>query len=169
MTRYLIDTNVLIEAKNRYYGFDFCPAFWSWLERQNQLDKVFSIEKVADEILKGEDKLSEWTKVQGDKFFLAIDDATVLWLKKLSEWASSQNYENKAIKTFSNGADYLLVAYAKAHGMTVVTQEVASETKKKIKIPNACAGIGVDCINLYEMLSREKARFVLGNTPVETE
>ena len=28
MTNYLIDTNVFIEAKNRHYGFDFCPAFW---------------------------------------------------------------------------------------------------------------------------------------------
>ncbi len=97
MTRYLIDTNVLIEAKNRYYGFDFCPAFWSWLECQTQLDKVFSIEKVADEILKGEDELSKWVKAQGDKFFLTTDDATVPWLKKLSKWASSQNYENKTI------------------------------------------------------------------------
>ena len=26
--RYLLDANVFIEAKNRYYGFDFCPAFW---------------------------------------------------------------------------------------------------------------------------------------------
>lgn len=29
--QYLLDANVFIEAKNRYYGFDFCPAFWNWL------------------------------------------------------------------------------------------------------------------------------------------
>ena len=28
MTRYLLDANVLIQAKNLHYGFDFCPAFW---------------------------------------------------------------------------------------------------------------------------------------------
>mgnify|MGYP006298525777 CR=1 FL=1 len=28
---YLLDANVFIEAKNRYYGMDFCPAFWDWL------------------------------------------------------------------------------------------------------------------------------------------
>lgn len=25
---YLLDADVLIQAKNRHYGFDFCPAFW---------------------------------------------------------------------------------------------------------------------------------------------
>ena len=29
---YLLDTNVLIEAKNRHYGFDFCPAFCDWID-----------------------------------------------------------------------------------------------------------------------------------------
>ena len=30
MTTYLLDSNVFIQAKNLYYGFDFCPAFWDW-------------------------------------------------------------------------------------------------------------------------------------------
>ena len=31
MTTYLLDANVFIEGSKRYYGFDFCPAFWDWL------------------------------------------------------------------------------------------------------------------------------------------
>ena len=30
MTRYLLDANVFIQAKNLHYGFDFCPAFWDF-------------------------------------------------------------------------------------------------------------------------------------------
>ncbi len=26
---YLLDANVFIDAKNRYYGFDIVPAFWA--------------------------------------------------------------------------------------------------------------------------------------------
>ena len=26
--KYLLDSNVFIEAKNRYYAFDICPGFW---------------------------------------------------------------------------------------------------------------------------------------------
>jgi hypothetical protein len=58
---YLLDTNIFIEAKNAYYGFDFCPAFWEWLVAKNREGLVFSIEKVGDEISAGEDELATWS------------------------------------------------------------------------------------------------------------
>lgn len=33
---YLLDANVFIQAKNRHYGFDFCPAFWDGSIRRTQ-------------------------------------------------------------------------------------------------------------------------------------
>ena len=42
--KYLLDSNVFIQAKNLHYGLDFCPAFWDWLIEQNNEKKVFSIE-----------------------------------------------------------------------------------------------------------------------------
>ena len=164
MTDYLLDTNVFIEAKNRYYGFDFCPAFWEWLDEQNHAGKVASIKKVADELHKGGDELAEWAKDRGDSFFLRPDEAVMSAFSAVSNWAnaSEQNYERSAVATFLQIADYYLVAHALAHKCTVVTHEVHANTTKKIKIPNACIGLGIRCMNLYEMLSREKARFVLG-------
>ncbi len=50
---YLLDANVLIQAKNLHYGLDFCPAFWDWLVENNTAGRVFSIDKVADEIAAG--------------------------------------------------------------------------------------------------------------------
>jgi len=47
---YRLDANVFIQAKNLYYGLDFCPAFWDWLIAHNKAGRVFSIEKVGDEI-----------------------------------------------------------------------------------------------------------------------
>lgn len=35
---YLLDANIFIQAKNLHYGFDFCPAFWDWLEHENAAD-----------------------------------------------------------------------------------------------------------------------------------
>ncbi len=32
---YLLDANTFIEAKNTYYGMDFCPAYWDWLDHAN--------------------------------------------------------------------------------------------------------------------------------------
>ena len=37
---YLLDTNVFIQAKNLHYGFDFCPAFWEWIDVVHKADRV---------------------------------------------------------------------------------------------------------------------------------
>lgn len=163
MTRYLLDANIFIQAKNLHYGFDFCPAFWAWLIENNAAGKVASIEKVADELYAGEDDLSAWAEQRGNAFFLPADAAVVPALSEVSTWASQQSYDPAAISTFLQVADYWLVAHAKAHGGTVVTHEVPSDGRRKIKIPNACIGLGIHCISPYEMLRRERARFVLGH------
>jgi hypothetical protein len=83
-------------------------------------------------------------------------------LGRVSAWATSQTYEPAAIATFLQVADYWLIAHALAHDFVVVTHEVPSDSTRKIKIPNACIGLGLSCISPYEMLRRERARFVLG-------
>lgn len=162
MTRYLLDTNIFIQARNLHYGFDFCPAFWDWLIRQNGAGLVGSIDKVADELQAGGDDLPVWGTARGAAFFLAPDNPVLPALARVSAWATGQTYEPAAIATFLQVADYWLVAHALAHGCTVVTHEVPAASVRKIKIPNACVGLGVACINPYEMLRRERARFVLG-------
>ncbi|MCK6417387.1 MAG: DUF4411 family protein [Alphaproteobacteria bacterium] len=161
MTSYLLDANVFIQAKNLHYGLDFCPAFWAWLIEKNRESKVASIEKVADEIDAGQDELSDWVNARGKIFFLPPDDEILPALGEVSSWVSSQNYEPAAIATFLQVADYWLVAHAKAHDYVVVTHEVPSDGIRKVKIPNICVGLGIGCISPFEMLRRERARFVL--------
>lgn len=72
----------------------------------------------------------------------------------MSAWVTQQNYEPTAINTFLQVADYYLVAYAAA-------------TVKKVKIPNACIGLSIKHMTPYEMLRRERARFVLGPSPAK--
>ncbi len=162
MTRYLLDTNIFIQAKNLHYGFDFCPAFWEWLIAQHGTGRVASIDKVGDELQAGGDDLSDWTTARGRTFFLPPDDAVVPALGRVSAWATGQKYEPAAIATFLQVADYWLVAHALAHDFVVVTHEVPSDSTRKIKIPNACIGLSLTCVSPYEMLRRERARFVLG-------
>ena len=160
---YLLDANVFIQAKNLHYGLDFCPAFWEWLVMNNAAERVFSIEKVGDEIEAGEDDLATWAVQRGSSFFLKPDSAILPALGSVSQWATSQDYEPVAVSTFLQVADYYLVAHALAHGDTIVTHEIASPSTKKIKIPNVCIGLGIKPMTPYEMLRRERARFVLGS------
>ncbi len=162
---YLLDANVFIQAKNLHYGLDFCPAFWEWLIVQNAAERVFSIEKVGDEIEAGGDQLATWAAVRGLDFFVRPDALVLPALGSVSAWATSQNYEPAAVNTFLQVADYYLVAHALAHGYTLVTHEIASSSRRRIKIPDACIGLQIKCMTPYEMLRVERARFVLDQQP----
>jgi predicted nucleic acid-binding protein len=162
MMAYLLDANVFIQAKNLHYGFDFCPAFWDWLIVNNGSGKVFSIEKVADELLAGTDELADWARQRGATFFLAPDAEVISAFGEVSRWVSGQQYEPAAVNTFLQVADYYLISHALAHGYTVVTHEIPSDSRKRVKIPNVCIGLRIRFVTPYEMLRIERARFVLG-------
>lgn len=158
---YVLDANVFIEAKRRFYGLDFCPAYWEWLIIGNTTGRVLSIEKVGDEIAAGQDELATWAGERGDAFFVKPSPPIIKALGQVADWAAGQNYEPAAIRTFFEGADAYLVAHALAEGHDLVTLELAGASRKRVKIPNACIGLGIKCLTPFEMLRIERARFVL--------
>lgn len=66
---YLLDANVFIEAKNRYFGFDICPGFWEWLLQRYAAGTVYSVESVRAELLRGNDLLTDWVQALPSGFF----------------------------------------------------------------------------------------------------
>ena len=160
---YLLDADVFIAAKNLHYGFDFCPAFWDWLVRANTQGRVFSTERVGGELKAGNDQLAEWARQRGDDFFLKPTVEMPGSLATVSNWVVGNGYETAAIDEFLQVADYYLAAHALAGGYTVVTHEIRSASKRRIKLPDVCAGLNVQCRTPFQMLSRERAMFVLGD------
>ena len=92
MTKYFLNTKVLIQASNREYGFGVCPVFWDWLIEKNQSGLVASIGKVAEEIKKDE-PLVAWIRERGNGFFLEEEDAMMDRLRVVSRWAISKEYK----------------------------------------------------------------------------
>ena len=90
------------------------------------------------------------------------DGKTYESLGLLSTWATP-NYAPAAQTKFFSGADFPLVGYAHAHGCTVVTQEKYADGFE-IKIPKACRALDVPCINTFELLEREGAKFILDSS-----
>ncbi len=162
--KYLLDANVFIAANNLHYGLDFCPAFWDWLVQSNAKEKVFSIEKVGDEIDAGEDQLSIWASTLNEHFFLKPDSEVLSAMADVSNWVTGNGYNSAAINTFLQVADYWLISHALAHQLVVVTHEKPAETPNKVKIPNVCVGLDIKVMTPFEMLRHERARFVLGST-----
>lgn len=164
---YLLDANVFIQAKNLQYGFDFCPAFWDWLEQAHATGQLRSIRGIGDELSAGQDELAGWADGRDDDFFPAPDAAVLVAAPQVSAWVVRQGYEPAAVSNFLQVADFWLVSAALAGHHTVVTHEVASPSIKRIKIPNVCVGLGVTFMSPYQMLRREHARFILGPQPGE--
>lgn len=151
---YLLDSNVFIEAKNRYYAFDIAPVFWSWL------DELFSgdariITNVRDEILDGSDELADWMKVRKDEaWILDVDDEkTQLAFTDLANEVSSANYKASAINDFLSRADPWIVAKAQVEQATIVTHEQLDlGARRKIPLPNPCQSRAITCLNTFDFL-----------------
>jgi len=163
MSLYLLDSNIFIEAKNRYYGMDFCPAFWDFLDDQINKTNIVSIAYVYTELTKGNDGLSQWIKNRKDSgFFLSNEDEeTQRELSEIVQYVSN-NYSQEEANRFLNVADPWLIAKAKVLEATLITQEVlAPSNTKKVKIPNICQKFGVNFSTPFEMLRSLDAKFVL--------
>lgn len=159
---YLLDANIFIQAKNLHYGFDFCPAFWAWLDEKLESGVVASVSQVGDELIDGTDDLAEWAKARRDTLFPSPDASVLGALTRVSAWAIGGGFDQAGVNTFLQIADSFLVAAALADGRTVVTHELPSNSLKKIKIPTACLSLKVPFCSPYQMLRKEKARFILG-------
>lgn len=158
---YLLDSNVFIEAKQRYYGLDFHPAFWDWLVQANAAGTVYSIEKVAEELRNHQDDLTVWAGQRGAEFFLPPTDQMAQSLVDASTWANAcGRYDQAAVGDFLAAADYYLVAHALAHAHIVVTHETRENRRTRVKIPDACDALQVQCMTPFEMFRATGTRFV---------
>lgn len=162
---YLLDTNVFIQAKNTHYGFDFCPAFWDWIDWKSAAGSVLSINEVRDELVGGNDELADWARDRGPELFRRQDETVAPSLAQVANWVqANQNYFAAAKFNFLQTADYPLIAYAHAHEHIIVTHERPEDSRKKVKIPNVCLAVNVEYVSVFAMLRRERAKFVLEAT-----
>ena len=160
---YILDTNVFIQAKNFYYGFDIVPAFWDWLDEEFENGVIVSIKPVYDELVAGKDELADWAKDRKDDgWFIPVDDVdTQIKFAEISQWTVTSDFKEPAKKEFLKVADSLLVAKARERGATIVTHESLYDPKikKKIKIPNVCEEFGIPYMSTFELMRELGARF----------
>lgn len=153
---YLLDTNVFIEASRHYYAFDLAPRYWTWLSAEHHKGTIGSVDMVRGEIVpqgkNAGDELSRWAADMPEGFWQSCADVSQS-LAKLAQWADSgpNQFTSGAIDAFFGAADFGLVAYAHANDCTVVTREKANpRSKRRILIPDACAALGVPCVQPFE-------------------
>lgn len=153
---YLLDSNVLIDAKNRYYAFDICPGFWNCLISYHKDGQLLSIDRVKRELEKGNDELKAWVKIEMPESCFASTNIpeVIKAFANLMNWVQLQpQFKPEAKAEFASVADGWLIAYAMVYKLTLVTDEVLNpEIKKRVTIPNVCKAFGVNYLNTFEML-----------------
>ena len=160
--RYVLDANVFMEAAARYYALDLAPRFWESLVEHARTGRVMSIDRVQRELTRGKDELAQWANADFSSAFMSTDSPEVIdGYGELMRWVQSQNQFSDAAKAdFASGADGWLVAYARANGCVVVTQEVLNpDVKRKVPIPNVCRAFNVPWIDTFTMLRNLGVRF----------
>lgn len=163
--RYVVDSDVFITAKNRYYAFDLCPGCWKSVIRRHRDGRVCSIDRVKGELLSGR-KTEDLVVCTKDKvpnnLFEGVDDeAVTAKYAEIMLWAQRHAQFTDAAKAkFATGADGWLVAFAIVHRAIVVTNErPAPECKNDIKLPDVCEQFGVEYRDTFRMVRDLAVRF----------
>ena len=107
---FILDADVFIAAKNRYYAFAICPGFWDSLIHHQCVGNVGNIDRVKSELLAGQETedLVQWVKNEVPAAFfmepgqLAIASAygeVMLWAQR------NPQYFDQAKAKFATEAD----------------------------------------------------------------
>jgi len=156
---FCIDTNVLIQAWQKYYSPDFCPDYWDILNKLGTQGKIFIPEVVFDEINQTEDNLFEWLK-KSNIPIKTINEQVSKCLQDI--YAKDELHKCLVDNTKARSlADPWVIAHAINEQAIVVTKEekVTAVNSRRIKIPNVCDNMGVACINDFELIRRLNIKF----------
>lgn len=162
---FILDANVFIEAKKRYYAFAICPGFWEALLWHHDRGALCSVDRVKAELVDFGDDLSDWitTQVPAVAFHSTNDQAVTDNYAELVRWVMTQQQFTDAAKAeFADAkvADAWLIAFAKTTGSTLVTHETYDDKiRRKVKIPNVCREFNVPYVDPFDMLVDLGAQF----------
>ena len=121
---------------------------------------IISSKEVYQELVDGDDELSDWAKERKNSpIFIEPNEGVQKIFKEIADYVS-QHYLPQYARFFLSKADPWVIAQARFENCIVVTHEtVVAEDSKKIKIPNICNRFNVKCVGPYHMLRILKARF----------
>jgi predicted nucleic-acid-binding protein len=156
---YCLDTNVLIQAWQKYYSEKLCPDYWMVLNELGKRGKIFIPEEVFQEIMKVDDGLLAWLKES--KITVRKKDSIVT--ENLSKIFSSDPKHKLLVDATKRRslADPWVIAHSMKEKATLVTKEEKDKSplSKKIKIPDVCENMKVRCINDFQFIDEVGIRF----------
>lgn len=156
---FCLDTNVLIQAWQKYYSPKFCPDYWSVLNQLGEKGSIFLPQAVYEEIEKTDDELLTWVKSSSIPI-KRIDGEVTSCLQDIYSKNEIHKYLVDNTKQRSL-ADPWVIAHARKEKASVVTKEekVTALNSTRIKIPNVCENMGVPWLNDFQLIEELNLKF----------
>src|SRR5438067_568185 len=116
MPLFLLDSNFFINAHRSHYPFDVVPSFWARIQDLANGGFIGSIDKVANEIRRGNDILRDWIDNSLPQHFFVDTTVFINEYTQVVQWAYSRSnhYSQAALNQFldADEADAWLIAAA---------------------------------------------------------
>jgi hypothetical protein len=145
MTRYCMDTSVLIDAV-KLYPKDVFSRLWATLEEWGRAGRVLSPDEVMRELAASEDEASAWATENKHIFRPPLEGVQVAAKEVLARYP--ELVPEDASRAY---ADPWVVAQARVDEATVVSSEKLARPGGRAKIPDVCAAFDIPCMKLLDM------------------
>ncbi len=157
---FLLDTDVLIAAKNLYYPMDRVPHFWVWILHHATHEHIKIPTKVIDEILRGNDELSQWIKSNRVTLELNEEVDAKDWSETLTKGYGYTSVAAAQQDIVEQRADPFLIAHALSNTSSrrVVTLEKATTAPMHLprpinrRIPTVCDLLKVEHLDTFKLI-----------------
>ena len=147
---YLLDANVLIDANRDYYPIERVPEFWDWLLHVCRRQQAKVPQEIYEEVAKGNDGLTEWSKANKDTLVLDESVQAELVRRVVNKGYAPDLDDSEIMKL---GSDPFLIAYALADTKRrcIVTTEVSKPSMQRANrhIPDVCGNLNVHCCDTF--------------------
>jgi len=150
---YCIDTNVFIDAGERYYPPDIVPGFWKNLDGLIATGRMKAPEMLIEELERKGDDWRQWVYERKDTLIVPMDLPQIEAVTKVVAVYAAEGIDANRIT-----GDPFFIALALAQDLIVVTNE--KPRRGGAKIPKICSALGVPSIGLLDLMRREGWRLV---------
>lgn len=179
MTKYILDTNVYIQAHIGYYHHDIAPSYWDVLKGFGDRGLIVSPKQVRDEITSKDEWLSTWKR--NNKVFLDSDLTDIMIYlnqvrNKYKEVYDSnfallrRKYTSRYIPSRDkplSDPDMFVIATALFYKAKFPSMDIVLVTKendnitpfKSVRIPHVSRALDIRCIDDFQFLKEVGVKF----------
>jgi hypothetical protein len=153
---YCFDTSSLLEAGTRAYPSDVFESLWRRLDGLIEEARFLAPIEVLRELKRRDDAVHAWARAR-ERVFVRREAAGWQALAKVAKQCGTDFVNPESDR---HSADPMVVALAVQTGASVVSEETPRRpSEARWKIPDACRGLGIQCMRFLDVIRAERWQF----------